>query len=82
MNSIGTKITNGGRVAIPAEFLKKLGLQTGDEVILSIIDGQMRIQPRREAVKQAQALVRKYVKKRRSLVKELSRERRKEAADE
>lgn len=55
MNSIETKITNGGRIMIPAEILKKLGLQT---------------------------LVRKYVRKRRSLVSELSCERRKEAADE
>jgi hypothetical protein len=59
-----------------------MGLEPGDEVVVRIVDGEMRIQPRREAIKEAQAIVRKHIKKGRSLVKELSRERRKEAAHE
>lgn len=82
MNSVGAKITKGGRIVIPAQFRKEMGLQPGDEVILSVVDGEMRIQPRKEAIKEARAIVRKHIRKGRSLVKELSRERRKEAAND
>jgi AbrB family looped-hinge helix DNA binding protein len=67
---------------IPAEFRRELGLQTGDEVILRLIDGEVRIRTRREAIKEAQAIVRKRVKSGRSLVEELKRERRAEVKRE
>jgi bifunctional DNA-binding transcriptional regulator/antitoxin component of YhaV-PrlF toxin-antitoxin module len=63
---------------IPAEFRRELGLETGDEVILRLIEGEVRIRTRREAIKEAHAIVRKHVKKGRSLVEELKRERRAE----
>lgn len=79
MNTRSARLTKSGRIVIPAEFRRELGLQTGDEVILRLIDGEVRIRTRREAIKEAQAIVRKHVKKSRSLAEELKTERRAEA---
>ena len=82
MSTLSTRLTKSGRIVIPAEFRRELGLKTGDEVILRLIDGEVRIRTRREAIKEAQAIVRKHVKKGRSLVEELKTERRVEAQRE
>jgi len=82
MNETSTKIAQGGRLVIPAKHRRALGLKTGDEVILRVIDGELRILSRTEAVRRAQELVRRHVRKGRSLVDELSAERRAEAAGE
>ncbi len=82
MNGVTTKIAEGGRLVIPSQYRRALGLETGDEVIVRAVDGELRILTRAEAVKRAQALVRRRVKKGRSLVAELRKERRSEAANE
>ena len=82
MNGVSTKIADGGRVVIPAEHRRALGLEVGDEVIIRLADGELRILTRAEAVRRAQSLVRRKVKKGRSLVDELTNERRAEAANE
>ncbi|MBI4318226.1 MAG: AbrB/MazE/SpoVT family DNA-binding domain-containing protein [Chloroflexi bacterium] len=75
-----TRIGPGGRVVIPAQYRKKLGLKTGDEVVLVLEDDEVRMLSRRAAIRQVQELVRKYVPEGRSLVDELLRERREEVA--
>lgn len=75
MNGVSAKIAEGGRLVIPAEYRRELGLQVGDEVIIRVEDGELRILTRAEAVRRAQALVRKHVQEGRSLVNELSAER-------
>ncbi|MBK9705732.1 MAG: AbrB/MazE/SpoVT family DNA-binding domain-containing protein [Acidobacteria bacterium] len=82
MNGVTIRIAEGGRVVIPVEYRRALGLEPGDEVIIRLEDGGLRIVSRAEAVKQAQALIEQHVKKGRSLVDELSAERRKEASRE
>jgi AbrB family looped-hinge helix DNA binding protein len=82
MNETSTKIAHGGRLVIPAKHRRALGLKTGDEVILRVVDGELRILSRTEAVRRAQELVKRHVRKGRSLVDELSAERRAEAAGE
>lgn len=81
-SAVNTKISEGGRVVIPAEFRRELGLDVGDTVTVTLFDNEIRILPRAEAVKRAQALVRKRVSKGRSLIAELHEDRRREAADE
>ncbi|MBA3515229.1 MAG: AbrB/MazE/SpoVT family DNA-binding domain-containing protein [Pyrinomonadaceae bacterium] len=76
------KITPGGRLVIPASHRRALGLKTGDEVLLRVVDGELRILSQSEAVKRAQAMVKRHVKRGRSLVDELLRERRAEARRE
>ena len=82
MGGVSTKVANGGRLVIPAEFRRELGLEVGDEVIIRVEDGELRILTRGEAVKRAQKKVRQYVKQGRSLVDELGAERRAEAGRE
>ena len=79
MSGISTKIAEGGRLVIPAEHRRALGLEVGDEVVVRVEDGELRILTRSEAVKRAQEKVRRYIKGRRSLVDELGAERRVEA---
>ena len=75
-----TKIKEGGRLVIPASYRKTLGLKSGDEVILSLEDGEIRIVSVRQAVARAQTLVRQYVPEGRSLSEELITGRQDEAA--
>ena len=79
---MSAKIAEGGRLVIPAEYRRELGLEPGDEVIIRLEDGELRILSRAEAVKRAQELVARHVKKNHSLVDELSAERREEASRE
>ena len=82
MSARSTKITKSGRIVIPVAFRRELGLEAGDDVIVRLVDGEVRIRTRREAIKEAQAIVRRHVKKGRSLVQELEQERRAEATRE
>jgi len=49
MIQIKTKLGEGGRIVIPAEYRQALGLQVGDEVILRLEDGSLRIFTPRQA---------------------------------
>ena len=76
-----TRLTNGNRIVIPAAIRRSLGLRVGDSVTLVLEDnGEVRLLTQAEAVRQAQAFVRRHVSKERSLVEELLAERREEVA--
>lgn len=81
-NGINVKVSEGGRIVIPAEFRRELGLEIGDSVSISLVENEIRIIPRSEAVRRAQSLVRKRIPEGRSLVAELREDRRREAANE
>ena len=74
-----TKISEGGRVVVPAAFRKALGLKPGDPVIVVLDDEEVRLLTPRRAIRRAQEIVRKYVPEGQSLVDELIEERREEA---
>lgn len=76
------KMSEGGRVVIPAEIRKILGINDGDIVLWELIDGEARLTTKRERMRRAQALVREYVPEGVSLVDELVAERRVEAERE
>ncbi len=80
MTSIKTKIGVGGRVVVPAKYRKALDLKPGDDVILILEDGEVRITTVKQAIRRAQQIVRRYVPEDRDLVSELINERREEAA--
>jgi AbrB family looped-hinge helix DNA binding protein len=82
MAGIRTRIGQNGRLVIPADYRRTLGIKTGDEVVLLLRDGELRVLTRAAAIKAAQALVRGHVPKNRRLSDELIRERRAEAARE
>ena len=75
-----TIIREGGRLVIPAAYRKALGLKPGDEVLLTLEDGEIRVVSTRQAIARAQTLLRHYIPKGRSLSEELIKERREEAA--
>lgn len=73
-----SRIGVGGRVVIPARYRKTIGVEVGDEVVLILDGGEVRILTPRQAVKQAQALVRKHITAGRRLADELTEDRRRE----
>ena len=79
MSDIRTKIGPGGRVVIPARYRKRIGVDVGDEVVL-VLDGEtVRLLTPRQAVKQAQAMVRRYIPADDRLADELIEDRHREA---
>jgi AbrB family looped-hinge helix DNA binding protein len=72
----------GGRMVIPAEFRKNLGVRTGDQVVVDLKDGDLRVRTLDAVVERAQALVRQYVPDEISLADELIEDRRAEVARE
>ena len=81
MSTIVVKIGQGGRIVLPAQIRKALGVTTGDDLILALSDGEVRMFTRREAIRRAQGML-KHLAPGRSLVDELIAERRAEAANE
>lgn len=81
MDSVKTKICNGGRLVIPVAYRKELGINPGDDVVLTLEEGEIRLITARQAIKRAQKLVRRYVSEDMSLSEELIQERREEAAN-
>jgi len=77
-----TKVSAGGRVVIPAEFRKELGIKTGDEVIVSLEEGKIQLWTKEQSRKWAQDYVCSIIPPDRNLADELIRERREEAARE
>jgi AbrB family looped-hinge helix DNA binding protein len=77
------KMSEGGRVVIPAEIRRELSLNDGDTVLWEFKDGVAQLTTRLSQLRQAQAMVRRCVPEGVSLVDELIADRRAEnAADE
>lgn len=76
------KMTENGRVVIPASFRKALGIEAGNDVILRLEDDELRITTMERRIRAAQRRARKYLKPGVSLVDELIAERREAAKSE
>jgi AbrB family looped-hinge helix DNA binding protein len=76
------KLNENGRVVIPADFRKALGITAGDEIILRWEDDELRITTMKRNIERAQRRARQYLKPGVSLVDELIAERRKAAKRE
>jgi AbrB family looped-hinge helix DNA binding protein len=79
MSKTMTKLGEGGRLVIPAEYRKALGVDTGDELVLILEEDGLRITTPREGIRRAQALVRSYIPEGQRLSDELIEERRRES---
>jgi AbrB family looped-hinge helix DNA binding protein len=76
------KVNENGRLVIPAEFRRALGIRAGDEIILIWKEDEIRITTMKKRIERAQRHVRQYVKPGVSLVDELIAERREAAKRE
>lgn len=77
-----TRINANGRMVIPAEFRRALGVKSGDTLVLRLENNELRIATFRQRLAKAQDLVRNLKIKSKSLADELIAERRKEARRE
>lgn len=83
MNSeIRLRVTDNGRIVIPAAFRKALGIEIGDEVVLSVQDNELRVTTQQQRIQRAQERARRHLKPGTSLVAELLAERRETAKNE
>jgi AbrB family looped-hinge helix DNA binding protein len=76
------RVSENGRVVIPASFRKALGIKVGDELVLELKDDELRITTQQKRIQRARARARKYLPKGVSLSKELLAERREAAKRE
>jgi AbrB family looped-hinge helix DNA binding protein len=79
---VRAKVGEKGRLVIPADFRKALGLKAGDPVILEIVDDQITISTFEGRLKRTQERMRKYAIPGVSAVDELIAERRTEVKKE
>lgn len=69
------RISNGGRIVIPAKVRQQLDLDVGAEAVLTVEDDHVTIISAKAARRQARQQVRKCIKPGVSLSEELSAER-------
>lgn len=77
-----TKVTEGGRVIIPAKMREAMGIHVGKSVTLTLNENGLHISTRENALRRIQEMMKSKIDPKRSVVDELIRERRKEAANE
>jgi len=82
MRTSRAQLGGAGRLVIPAEYRRRLGIKPGDEVMLVLDNDEVRILTPARAVARAQELVARYLGAGGGLAAELIAERRQEAAGE
>jgi len=76
------QVHSGGRFVLPSKLRKELQIKVGDEIVLRLENGSIRLVPLNQAVIIAQKTVKKYVPKGTSLVADLIQARKEESAHE
>ena len=76
------RVDSGGRIVVPAGFRRALGIGTGQELLMSLDDGFVRLQTIDAALEQVRAIARRRRKGDASVVDEFIAERRRESASE
>lgn len=61
MNAIKAKVSGSGRLSIPADLRRAVGLEHGGDVVVELDGRDIRIRTVAEAVAQAQALSRRLL---------------------
>jgi AbrB family looped-hinge helix DNA binding protein len=79
MNVQRGKIISGGRLVVPAEFRRALGLSEGDAVVLEMAGDELRVRPVRSSLRRVREGLRQYAPAEGSVSDELIAERRAEA---
>ena len=82
MTTSTVRIGKAGRLVIPADLRRQLGIEAGDQVILRLDEEGLHLSTPAQALARAQAFVRSLEVEGRDLAAELVAERRREAAEE
>ncbi|MGB6131993.1 MAG: AbrB/MazE/SpoVT family DNA-binding domain-containing protein [Acidobacteriaceae bacterium] len=82
LNEVRLRLAENGRVVIPAEVRRELGVESGGEIILERQENGYRLTTRRQRIEEAQRYLRRFIKPGASLVDELIAERREAAKHE
>lgn len=61
MSAVLARLSESGRLSLPAKFCKAIGLKRGGEVVLELDGREIRIRTVDEAVSRAQALTRRLL---------------------
>ena len=75
-----TKVSDGGRVVIPADLREKYGLAVGDTVVWAEDEYGLTLHSQRAAIRRIQAIAAKYKRPGVDEVDEFLRDKRREAA--
>jgi AbrB family looped-hinge helix DNA binding protein len=83
MNAVRGRVSETGRLSIPAEFRKAVGLDHGGDVVVELAGREIRIRTVDEVIAQSQALTRRLIgTKPGASVDDFLAERRREAEHE
>lgn len=77
-----TRLVSGGRMQVPADMRRAMGIEDGDTLILELKDGELHVRSFRDVLRKVQDDLRKYVPEGVSIVDELIADRRAEAERE
>lgn len=77
-----TTVDSGGRVVLPVEYRRALGVEPGDEVVLVLKEGVVRVMTSAEALRRAQSLLAPHLASGPDLVDELLEARKRETKRE
>jgi AbrB family looped-hinge helix DNA binding protein len=76
------RLNANGRVVIPAAMRRALDLRPGDDLILRVEDGELRLSTRRQALARARRMIREAIPSDEDLTQSLIDDRRAAAARE
>jgi AbrB family looped-hinge helix DNA binding protein len=79
---VTARLSENGRIVIPAEIRQKLELSPGDTVLLSVEGYVLKIEPQRARIRRIQQSMRQFLPPDRVLSDELIADRREEARRE
>jgi len=82
MEQTPVKLGEGGRIVIPSDYRKALGIEVGDELLLHMEKGKLILMTRLQAIEYVQEQMAPYLVKERNLSEELIAERREQSDDE
>ena len=82
MTTSRLRLGENGRISLPATYRRQLGLKPGDELIVQLEEGSIRVTSPKLAIERAQRILDRYIHTDDSLVDSLIADRRAEAARE
>jgi AbrB family looped-hinge helix DNA binding protein len=83
MSAVTTKMSENGRMTVPASIRAVVGLERGGDVIVEVVDGELRLRTVAQAMERARAVARKILgRKKGGTVEDFLADRRRDAARE